>query len=144
LDIVEQAIATSDLSILVQAPEVAGLVDDLQADGLFTEFAPTNEAFEAFLVANNFASLSDIPVDVLTQVLLNQLVSGTNLSTSPSTGYVSSLSTAGAGGNNLSLFIDTTSGVVVNGISEVVTADVEASNGVIHVLNKVMIPDTNN
>ncbi len=137
-DIVDLAVATDDLSTLVAALQRADLVSALQADGPFTVFAPTNAAFEAFLNANSFASLEDVPVEVLTQVLLNHVVSGEFTSGSLSSGYVSSLSTAGAGGNNLSLFINTTAGVAINGISNVTTADVDATNGVVHIVDAVI------
>ncbi|MBT8280454.1 MAG: fasciclin domain-containing protein [Muriicola sp.] len=137
-DIVDLAIATDDLSILVAALQRADLVSAVQADGPFTVFAPTNAAFEAFLQDNNFASLEDVPVDVLTQVLLNHVVEGEFFSSSLSTSYVSSLSTAGPAGANLSLYIDTASGVTINGISDVVTADVDASNGVVHIVDAVI------
>lgn len=136
--IVDLAVATEDLSNLVAALTEAGLVTALQGDGPFTVFAPTNAAFEAFLNDNGFASVADVPADVLTQVLLNHVVSGKFLSTDLSTSYVSSLSTAGPDGANLSLFIDTASGVTVNGISDVVTPDIEASNGVVHIVNAVI------
>ncbi|NJB70516.1 putative surface protein with fasciclin (FAS1) repeats [Saonia flava] len=137
-DIVELAVATSDLSSLVAALQSADLVNTLQGDGPFTVFAPTNEAFTAFLSDNNFASLEDVPVEVLTQVLLNHVVSGENLSNSLSNGYISSLSTAGVDGNNLSLYINTSSGVNINGVANVTTADVAATNGVVHVVDGVI------
>ena len=68
--VVDLAVATADLSILVEALTEAELVETLQGDGPFTVFAPTNAAFEAFLADNNFASLDDVPDDVLEQVLL--------------------------------------------------------------------------
>ncbi len=136
--IVDLAVATEDLSNLVAALTEAGLVSALQGDGPFTVFAPTNAAFEAFLTDNGFASVADVPVDVLTQVLLNHVVSGKFLSTDLSTGYVSSLSTAGPDGANLSLFINTASGVTINGISDVATPDIEASNGVVHIVDAVI------
>ncbi len=136
--IVDLALDTEDLSILVEALQSANLVTTLQGDGPFTVFAPTNAAFEAFLTANNFGSLADIPADVLTQVLLNHVVAGENFSTGLSTGYISSLSTAGAGGANLSLYINTTGGVSINGVSNVVTPDVVGSNGVVHIVDGVI------
>lgn len=136
--IVDLALDTENLSILVDALTRANLVGTLQGDGPFTVFAPTNDAFAAFLATNNFASLDDVPSDVLTQVLLNHVVSGTNLSTGLSTGYVSSLSTAGAEGRNLSLFIDTSNGVAINGVSSVTTPDVTADNGVVHIVDGVI------
>ena len=137
-DIVDLAIATEDLSNLVAALQRAELVTALQADGPFTVFAPTNAAFASFLADNNFATLEDVPVDVLTQVLLNHVVVGEFTSGSLTTQYVSSLSTAGAGGNNLSLYIDTAAGVTINGISDVVTPDVDATNGVVHIVDAVI------
>ncbi|MGB5821172.1 MAG: fasciclin domain-containing protein [Saonia sp.] len=139
-NIVELAIATDDLSSLVAALQRANLVSALEADGPFTVFAPTNAAFRAFLDANQFAELEDVPVDLLTDILLNHVVSGENASTSLSTGYdLSSLSTAGVGGANLSLFIDTSSGVEINGVATVIsTEDINASNGVIHIVDGVI------
>ncbi|WP_411031735.1 fasciclin domain-containing protein [Spongiimicrobium sp. 3-5] len=137
-NIVDLALATDDLSSLVAALQRADLVGALEADGPFTVFAPTNAAFTAFLSDNNFASLEDVPVDVLTQVLLNHVVNGENVSTALSTGYISSLSTAGPEDSNLSLFIDTSDGVSINGVSDVATPDIDASNGVIHIVNGVI------
>lgn len=136
--VVDLAIASDDLGILVEALTSANLVATLQGDGPFTVFAPTDEAFSAFLTANNFASLDDIPSEVLTQVLLNHVVSGKNLSTDLTTAYITSLSTSGAGGRNLSLYIDTTAGVTINGVSNVSIPDVEADNGVVHIVDGVI------
>lgn len=136
-DIADTAIATDNLSSLVAALQRANLVDTIKGDGPFTVFAPTNEAFATFLADNNFATLEDVPVDVLTQVLLNHVVAGKNLSTELSTTYISSSSTAGVDGKALSLFVDTSDGVKING-STVSTADVEASNGVVHIVDKVI------
>ncbi|WP_088340828.1 fasciclin domain-containing protein [Robiginitalea sediminis] len=136
--IVDKALGNPDLSALVDALTEAGLVGTLQGDGPFTVFAPTNDAFATFLSVNGFTGVEDVPDEVLTQVLLNHVVSGAVLSTQLSTGYVSSLSTAGPGGANLSLYINTDGGVEINGISTVSTADVEASNGVIHIVDAVI------
>jgi len=136
--IVDLALDNSDLSILVEALTAANLVTTLQGDGPFTVFAPTNAAFQQFLTDNNFASLGDIPNDVLTDVLLNHVIAGENLSTGLSTGYVSSLSTAGVDGRNLSLFIDTASGVSINGVASVTSADNQGSNGVVHIVDGVI------
>lgn len=136
--IVDLAIATDDLSILVDALTAANLVSTLQGEGPFTVFAPTNEAFGAFLTANGFSSLEDVPTDVLTNVLLNHVVSGENLSTGLSTGYISSLSPAGAEGRNLSLFINTANGVEINGVASVSSADNATDNGVVHIVDAVI------
>ncbi|WKX77035.1 fasciclin domain-containing protein [Zobellia laminariae] len=113
------------------------LVSTLQGTGPFTVFAPTNTAFQAFLTENNFASLDDIPEETLKQVLLNHVVSGNVKAADLETTYYSSSSTAGVDGKNLSLYVNTADGVTING-SAVSTADIEASNGTIHVVDKVI------
>lgn len=138
--ITDLAISVPSLSILVEALVAADgeLPTVLAGEGPFTVFAPTNEAFEAFLMDNSFSSLDDIPADVLTQVLLNHVVAGTNLSTDLATGYVSSLSTAGPNDANLSMFLNTEDGVVINGVSTVTAADNKAINGVVHIVDAVI------
>ncbi|MGE5944850.1 MAG: fasciclin domain-containing protein [Flavobacteriales bacterium] len=123
---------------MVAALDRAGLVETLNGSGQFTVFAPTNDAFQAFLTANGFASLNDVPVSVLTQVLLNHVVLGDNVSTSLSTGYVNTLATYGDTDLNLSMFVNTAGGVKLNGVSNVELADIDATNGVIHVVDAVI------
>ena len=129
---------SNDLSILVSALQAAGLDSTLDSEGSFTVFAPTNAAFENFLADNNFSGLSDIPVDVLTQVLLNHVIAGEVFSTSLTTSYGSTLATKNGSGENLSIYIDTSNGVTLNGVSNVSVADVDASNGVIHIVDAVI------
>ncbi len=136
-DIAALAIGNENLSSLVAALTRAELVATVQGDGPFTVFAPTDDAFATFLSDNGFATLEDVPVDVLTQVLLNHVVAGKSLSTDLSTTYITSSSTAGVDGRNLSLYVDTSGGVKING-STVTTADVEASNGVVHIVDQVI------
>lgn len=143
--ITDVAISSTALGNLVAALVAADgdLPTVLRGEGPFTVFAPTDGAFDAFLEANDFASLADVPVDVLTQVLLNHVVSGTNLAADLTTGYVNTLSTAGAGETALSMFINTADGVVLNGGATnggatVAMADVRASNGVVHVVDAVI------
>ncbi|WP_041632767.1 fasciclin domain-containing protein [Maribacter sp. HTCC2170] len=140
VSITDLAIATPGLENLVAALVAADgdLPTVLAGEGPFTVFAPTNDAFATFLADNNFAELGDVPVDVLTQVLLNHVVSGNNLSTDLMTGYISTLSTAGAGGNNLSMLVDTADGVSLNGCSTVTAADNKAINGVVHIVDAVI------
>ena len=132
------AVKSPDLSILVTALTKADLAKTLQDPGEYTVFAPTNAAFTAFLTANGFSSLDAVPVAALKQILLNHVVKGKNVSTSLSTGYVSTLATYGTTTNNLSMFINTTGGVRLNGVSSVTTADVMASNGVVHIVDAVI------
>lgn len=136
-DIAERAIETADLSSLVAALQRADLVATIKGAGPFTVFAPTNAAFTTFLSDNGFSTLEDVPVDVLTQVLLNHVVAGENLANSLNTGYINSSSTAGVDGKALSLFVDISDGVKINGAS-VTSADIPASNGVVHVVDQVI------
>jgi uncharacterized surface protein with fasciclin (FAS1) repeats len=139
--IVDAVSNSSDYSILLEALQLANgnLPAVLDGEGPFTVFAPNNEAFATFLSDNNFSALADIPTDVLTQVLLNHVVSGNAVSSSLETGYsINSLSTATPNGNNMSLFINTTNGVVINGVSTVTTADLSVDNGTIHAVNAVI------
>lgn len=139
-NIVQLAQSNSELSSLVAALTRAGLVDALNADGPFTVFAPTNAAFNEFLSANGFASLEAVPVDVLKQVLLNHVVSGeVRAANVPTEGYVKTLATYGTTNSNLSLLAqNNASGVSLNKDAKVTTADVIATNGVVHIVNKVI------
>lgn len=137
-DIVDVAIGNPNFSILVQALQRANLVDALRADGPFTVFAPTNDAFTALLGVLGVSSLDDIPVDTLTTVLLYHVIGGAEVQSSA----VGSLDPPVADTlAELTLFFDTSSGVKVND-ARVVTADVLAKNGVIHALDKVLLPPT--
>lgn len=139
-NIVELASATPDLSSLVAAVQKADLVDVLSADGTLTVFAPTNAAFQSLLDSNNdWNSLDDIPTDVLTNVLkfhvLGQTVTSENLSDS----YVKTLA-VGPNEESLSLQIETTGAIEFNGDAKPVTVNVKASNGIVHIIDKVMLP----
>lgn len=134
-----KAIATSNLSILVQALVKADLATTLQGTGPYTVFAPTNDAFTAFLSKTPYATVNDVPKDVLTQILLNHVVTGAVKSTDLSTGYIKTLAKGSASTtNSLSMFVNTSSGVKLNGEATVTTADIMASNGVIHIVDKVI------
>lgn len=141
-DIVDTAIATDDLSTLVAAVTQAGLANTLKGDGPFTVFAPRNSAFQDLLDSNpSWNSLSDIDNATLANILKFHVLAGEVRSTNLSDGYVSTL---GEGPNmeKLSLQVDVTGGVKFNGSSNPVTTDVEASNGVVHIIDKVMVPPT--
>ncbi len=137
--IVAIASETSNLSILVDALERTDLVETLDQTGPYTVFAPTNAAFTTFLSANGYANLDAVPTAALKEILLNHVVSGTNLSTSLSTGYIKTLAKGSASSTNtLSMFVNTSSGVRLNGVSSVTSADVVASNGVVHIVDAVI------
>lgn len=143
--IVAIASGNENFSILVQALQKANLVNTLNGAGPYTVFAPTNEAFLRFLEDNNFASLDDVPTPLLTQVLLNHVVSGNVQSSQLTNGYIKTLATSAvATDQNLSLYVSTEGGVKLNGGSTladgatVTTANLIASNGVIHVIDEVI------
>jgi len=133
------ASSNTDLSILVEALTKAELATTLKGAGSYTVFAPTNAAFTAFLKTTPYASIKDVPKETLTQILLNHVVSGTIKSTDLTTGYIKTLAKGGASTTNtLSMYVNTSSGVKLNGIAKVVTADIKATNGIIHVVDAVI------
>lgn len=130
---------TPDLSLLVQALVRADLVSVLDGTTDYTVFAPTNAAFTTLL---GTATLEDIPVADLREILLNHVVSGSVLGSQlPAAGYIKTLAKGGASTTNtLSMYVNTTSGIRLNGTSSVVTnrANIAASNGVIHIVDAVI------
>ena len=137
--ITDLALGNENLENLVAALVAADgdLPTVLRGDGPFTVLAPTDEAFATFL---DGAALEDVPVDVLTNVLLNHVISGEVTSedlTGLGSGYTSTLAT-GAGDQNVSLFFDASGDVIFNGVSTVITPDVKALNGIVHVVNAVI------
>ena len=136
--IVDLASQTESLSILVSALEATGLDQTLSASGSYTVLAPTNDAFNAFLTSINASALEDVPVDVLTNVLLNHVILGEVPSTSLTNGYATTLATSSASSTNMSIYVNTDNGVSFNGVSSVLTADVVASNGVVHIVDAVI------
>lgn len=138
--IVEIAAADEDFSILVAALTKANLVTALEGDGPFTVFAPTNEAFADLLADLGVSSLDDLSAEALTPILLYHVVSGKVLSSDLTDGYVGTLS-SGPGENSISLQVDADE-VTLNSSSSVIAADIMASNGVIHVIDKVLLPPT--
>lgn len=131
--------ANSNFTILVQALVKAELAGTLQGAGPFTVFAPTDAAFTAFLKTTPYATINDVPKEALTQILLNHVVSGAIKSTDLSTGYAKTLAkSATSGTNTMSMYVNVASGVKLNGVATVTTADIMASNGVIHVVDAVI------
>ncbi|MBQ0786955.1 MAG: fasciclin domain-containing protein [Oceanihabitans sp.] len=141
-NIVELAQGTPDLSSLVAALSRAdgNLVSVLSGNGPFTVLAPTNVAFSAFLSANGFASLEDVPTDVLSQVLLNHVimadVSSSDLA-SMGSGYTSG-SASGPDGLSISIYFNASGSVMFNNVATVTTADADASNGTVHIIDAVL------
>ncbi|PKD18383.1 hypothetical protein APR41_04325 [Salegentibacter salinarum] len=129
-------------SSLLAALEETGLTSTFTGTDEYTVFAPDNDAFEAFLNENGFDSLEEVPVDLLAQVLLNHVQAGAIMSGDLSTGYIPSLAVWGTSEEPLSMYINTNDGVMINGMSSVTAANIEADNGVIHAVDAVIgLPD---
>ena len=142
--IVDLAQGNADLSILVDALVRADLVSTLEGNGPFTVLAPTNTAFTNLLNTLGANSLDDIPVADLRNILLNHVISGDVRSTALTAGYVTTLA-EGPDNSPISLLVDLSSGVKFNNMAAVTTADVIATNGVVHIIDAVItIPNVVN
>jgi uncharacterized surface protein with fasciclin (FAS1) repeats len=131
MDIVDTAVAAGTFNTLVAAVTAAGLVDTLKGEGPFTVFAPTDEAFAALPDGKIEELLADIPT--LTAILTYHVVAGKVMSTDLSDNMMA------ATVNGAEVTITTMDGVKVNG-ANVTAADIETSNGVIHVIDAVIMP----
>lgn len=142
--IVSIAKANPNLSSLVAALEKAELTSTLNSSGSYTVFAPTNTAFSAFLSAQGYANLNAVPVTALKEILLNHVLNSKVKSTEITTGYVKTLAKGNAStSNTISMYIEKGSSVDINGGKSnggatVTAADIEASNGIIHVVDGVI------
>ncbi|WP_084657429.1 fasciclin domain-containing protein [Natronohydrobacter thiooxidans] len=132
-DIVDIAAGNEAFSTLVAAVTAAGLVDTLKGDGPFTVFAPTDEAFAALPEGTVEALLEDIPA--LTAILTYHVVSGAVMSGDLAAGC-NEVETV----NGASATICAGESVTIDG-ANVVQADIAASNGVIHVIDAVIMPE---
>ncbi len=128
-----QIAQSSGYNSLATALEITGLKDDLEGKGPFTVFAPTDDAFAALLETIGQTDINDVPVDILEKVLLYHVVPSTFKSTQLTDGAFTTLE-----GSDIT--ISTMNGVTVNDVPVVMPYDVEASNGVIHTINSVLVP----
>lgn len=136
--IVDIALADTQFSTLVSALQRTNLVSTLQGDGPFTVFAPTNAAFTALGV-----DLTTISDDALSEILLYHVLGAEVKSTDLADGqtYASTAAATGPSGTALSMLVEKSSaGVIINNVANVTTADVNADNGVIHIVDNVITP----
>ena len=131
--VVDLALSNDSFSILVQAVVKANLVNALSASGPFTIFAPTNAAFEALFSTLGISGIADLTAEQLTPILTYHVVSGNVLSTQLQAGNVETL-------NGGSISVSLSPAPTINGSSAIVATDVQGSNGVIHVINSVLLP----
>ncbi|MGF1659912.1 MAG: fasciclin domain-containing protein [Rubrimonas sp.] len=134
-DIVDTAIGAGSFTTLVAAVQAAGLVDTLKGDGPFTVFAPTDEAFAALPAGTVESLLLPENKDQLVAVLTYHVLPGQVMSADILGQKLSPTTVQGS-----TVDIDATDGVKIDGAS-VVAADVAASNGVIHVIDRVILPN---
>jgi transforming growth factor-beta-induced protein len=130
--IVEIASENEDFSILVAALTEAELVETLSGEGPFTVFAPTDAAFAALLAELGVSASYLLGHPQLAEILTYHVVAGKVMSGDLENGTVATF-------NGESITVDLTDGVMINDAT-VTTADIEASNGVIHIIDKVLIP----
>ena len=140
-NLVEIALGNPAFSILVEAVLKAELAETLATGGPFTVFAPTNDAFVALLAELPFSSLDEIPEDVLTKVLLYHVVSGRVYSSDLPAGP---LKVATLSGDSFSINASTLKITDFNkreaGLIPALL-DIQGTNGVIHVIDRVILPD---
>lgn len=136
-DIVGLAVGNENLSTLVAAVQAAGLVETLQGDGPFTVFAPTNKAFASLPEGTLENLLKPENKAMLTSILTYHVVSGNVKSTDLYDGQEAKT----VEGSEIKVSLSD-KGAMINDAT-VVAANVEASNGVVHVIDKVILPPSN-
>ena len=128
-----------EYSTLLAAINQTGITATLAGAGPFTLFAPNNEAFETFLGGT---ALEDMDNEVLTQILLNHVLNFSVESEGLSSGYIKNLAIETTTEANLDMYIDTSSGILINGISTVTMPDIDVDNGILHMVDTVIgLPD---
>ena len=134
LDIVDTAVSAGQFNTLVAAVEAADLVATLKGDGPFTVFAPTDEAFAALPEGTVESLLKPENKDELIAVLTYHVVAGKIMSSD-----IAGKETMVESVQGSELDVNATNGVTVDGAT-VITADIETDNGVIHVIDRVVLP----
>ena len=132
-DIVAVATGAGSFGNLLAAATAAGLVETLQGAGPFTVFAPNDDAFAALPAGLVDALLKEENRDTLVKVLTYHVVSGAVLAADVATGDVATVE-----GSTFAVVVG--DGVVVNDSAHVIATDIKASNGVIHVIDAVLVP----
>jgi len=136
-DIVETAVATPELSTLVTAVTQAELVSTLQSEGPFTVFAPVNDAFAALPTDTLETLLLPENVADLQAILTYHVVPGAILSSDLTDGMVVET----VNGESITINVSD-DGVSINDSATVAIADIETSNGIVHVIDAVLLPPT--
>lgn len=135
-DIVDTAVEAGSFGTLVAAVQAAGLVDVLKGDGPFTVFAPTDDAFAALPAGTVEELLKPENKEQLTSILTYHVIPGKVMS-----GDIAGQKLEVETVEGSSAMVDAMDGVMIDG-ANVVAADIEASNGVIHVIDAVILPSS--
>jgi len=133
-DIIDTAVGAGSFKTLAAALTAAGLIETLKGNGPFTVFAPSDEAFAKLPAGTVESLLKDIPA--LTSILTYHVVSGKVMAADVVTMDGKSAKTV----NGKDIKISVKDGVHLNGTSKVVTTDINCTNGVIHVIDSVILP----
>jgi uncharacterized surface protein with fasciclin (FAS1) repeats len=146
MNIIENAVNSADHTTLVAAVKAAGLVETLEGPGPFTVFAPTNEAFAALPAGTVEMLLKPENRDQLTKVLTCHVLAADEMARaieSAATQYGGSVGLKTVGGCSFTAMVKDGMIMIRDGqgnVAEVTIADVQQSNGVIHVIDKVLLP----
>jgi uncharacterized surface protein with fasciclin (FAS1) repeats len=135
VDIVDTAVRAGDFTTLVQALQLAGLEETLRGTGPFTVFAPTNAAFSA-LPSGTMATLLANPLGQLQQILLYHVIAGEVLAEDVTDGLVATT----LQGSDVSFTVEGST-VTIND-ANITATDIRAANGVIHLIDRVLLPPT--
>jgi uncharacterized surface protein with fasciclin (FAS1) repeats len=132
-DIVDTAVEAGSFNTLVAAVKAAGLVEALKGDGPFTVFAPSDEAFAKLPAGTVESLLEPANIDKLTAILTYHVVPGKILAADVKPGNVATL-------QGSSFSVSSNQGALMVNQAKIVATDVTATNGVIHVIDEVIIP----
>lgn len=128
-----------NISTFVQAINRAGVQQSYESTTKFTVLAPNNAAMSEYLAEKNYSSIDAVPIDELKQLLFNHLINANFKKETFNAGYITTFSFVPMASNrNISLLVDNSNGVKFNGVSEILTANLTASNGTLHIVNKVI------
>ena len=126
-------------SYLEAALRMTNLDEVLVGDDVYTLYAPDNNAFIGFLMRSGFNSLEEVPRETLKQILLNHVMIGQMEYRDFKSGYFQTAATSAANGNAMSIYINQVNmRVTLNGESRIVQGNVRASNGIIHVVDRII------
>lgn len=128
----------NSFSILLDALERTGLDETFNNPGNYTIFAPTNAAFDNFFASIGISGLNDIPTPTLTEILMNHIFQESIFTSDLPSGYTHTSATNPLTGNAMSLYINKTSGVRLNGVANIMQSNIVATNGLMHVVDGVL------